>query len=189
MPVRQQYFIAFAIIGLIAVMVAFAIFDYASDTSRYAEQTALHQQEAATPAGAVPYGQVATNSQCLNCGWLGACPRNRLCPNCARPLSPLRPQAQPGIARVPGDTQNAGFLWLESQPTARPGLRGVLSCPSCPFSMSSKYDAISTPIRCPKCPAYLVHSGQSAAAGQSAGFTPGLGRGTGGVLNPYCPVR
>lgn len=46
MPVRQQYFIASAIIGLIGVMVIFAIFDYFNDRSRFAERKAAQSQGA-----------------------------------------------------------------------------------------------------------------------------------------------
>ncbi len=46
MPVRQQYFIASAIIALIGVMVIFAIFDYFNDRSRFAERKAAQSQGA-----------------------------------------------------------------------------------------------------------------------------------------------
>ena len=107
MPVKQQYFIAIAIIGLIAVMVLFGIFDYRSDQSRSAEQWSARQRNLAGTAAVMPYMGGGLNSQCLNCGWRGACPRGWLCPNCACPLRNANAATQTGVFNAPGSAQAA----------------------------------------------------------------------------------
>lgn len=172
MPVRQQYFIAAAIIGLIAVMAIFAMFDYFSDSSRYAEQIALQSQGAMAQAP-IPYSgtsnaNVFGNSWCSNCGWRGAGAGTGLCPNCRVYLRSR------DVGAPPMTGQNAGFTWFrqqEAQP-ARP--RGILYCAVCDFGMPSRHNAAPNSIRCPRCPAYLISSASAsgAAAGQRAAWQP-----------------
>ena len=170
MPIRQQYFIAAAIIGLIAVMAVFAMFDYFNDRSRYAEQIAV-QSPGAMSRTAIPYSgalnaNVFGNSWCSNCGRRGTGTGTGLCPNCRVFLS------NPGAPPMTG--QNAGFTWFnqqEAQP-ARP--RGILYCAVCDFAMPSRHNAAPNSIRCPRCPAYLIPSAAASGAttGQRAGWGP-----------------
>ncbi len=162
MPVRQQYFIASAIIGLIGVMVVFAMFDYFSDRSRFAERKAGRAQGAVALAGA-PYpaslNPVALGSSlCPLCNRIGAGPENARCPNCRAFLR------NPSAGVAPVSVQNAAFTWFQPQPTKSAWSRGGLSCPSCNFVMSSKHNATPNSIRCPRCPAYLVTSAPAAGS-------------------------
>ena len=172
MPVRQQYFIAAAIIGLIAVMAVFAMFDYFSDSSRYAEQIALQSQgamaQAPIPYSGAPNANVFGKSWCSNCGWRGAGTGNGTCPNCRVFLS------NTGVGVPPMRGQNAGFAWFRRQEVQSARPRGVLYCPVCDFAMPSRNKAVPNSIRCPRCPAYLVSSNtaSNAAAGQQAGWQP-----------------
>jgi hypothetical protein len=202
MPVKQQYFIAIAIIGLIAVMVLFGIFDYRSDQSRFAEQLSARQRNLAGTAAVMPYAGGGLNSQCLNCGWRGGRPANWPCPNCGCPLRASNIGGGAVMAGPTGGAQNAAFLW-SPQPEAVPTTpRCMLYCPSCSFAMNSNQWVVPDAIRCPRCPAYLVGPASSAgpgqtygpgassiaapgnvAAGQQAVFGLGYGRG----YNPACP--
>ncbi len=152
MPVRQQYFIAAAIIGLIAVMAVFAMFDYFSDRSRYAEQIAV-QSPGAMSQTAIPYSgalnaNVLGNSWCSNCGWRGAGTGTGLCPNCRVFLS------NPGTGAPPMTGQNAAFT---------PGLN---ICRNCGWRGTGTGTGL-----CPNCRVFLSNPGAPPMTGQNAGFT------------------
>ena len=219
MPVRQQYFIAAAVIGLIGVLVIFAMFDYFSDRSRFAEQMGGQTQGAVAKAPSPGSLNPAAfgNYMCPSCGWMRTGQANLPCPNCRAFLG------GPNVGVQPGNVQNAAFDWFHRQPTVSTRPRGTLYCPGCDFVMSTKHIAVPNSIRCPRCPAYLVTSdtaGSSiagnAGAGQQAvwglnsapaynpsypipaqqGALYGFGGqqvefvpGQGRGLNPYCPIR
>ena len=181
MPVRQQYFIAAAIIGLIGVMAVFAMFDYLSDRDRFAEQMVLQPRAMVAPAGTSYSGAMNTAglgcSLCYNCGWQGFGARNGMCPNCRAFLR----NANMGVPPLNG--QNAAFTWFNQQPPQAAVPRGILFCPVCDFAMSSQHNAVPNSIRCPRCPAYLVLS--DAAANDTAGR---VGIGQQARWAPNCPL-
>ena len=177
MPVRQQYFIAAAIIALIGVMVAFAMFDYFGDRDRFAEQMALQPQGMVALAG-TPYSGAMNAAGlggflCSNCGRQGSGVWNDLCPNCRALFR------NPNMGALPVNGQNAAFTWFNQQTPRAVAPRGVLYCPTCDFAMPSKHKAVPNSIRCPRCPAYLASSDAAAnagagpvSAGQWAGWRP-----------------
>lgn len=189
MPVRQQYFIATAIIGLIGVMVAFAMFDYFSDRSRFAERMALPAQGAVVPVGMSYSGAVNAagfgNYLCGNCGWQGTSAWNGVCPNCRAFL------CNPNAGVVPMNGQNAAFTWFNQQAAVPAPPRGVLYCPVCDFAITSKHKAVPNSIRCPRCPAYLVTSDMvtGAAAGSANTAQQAAWRlNCPPAYNPACPI-
>ena len=153
MPIRQQYFIAAAIISLIGVMAVFAMFDFLSDESRYAEQVAMQSQGAMAQA-ARPYSRTLGanafgNPWCANCGWRGAGAGNGICPNCRVFLR------NPGVGVPPMSGQNAAFT---------PGLN---MCRNCGWQGMGAGNGI-----CPNCRVFLRNPGAGAPPmrGQNAGF-------------------
>ena len=181
MPIKQQYFIASAIIGLIAVMVIFAMFDYFSDRSRYAEQMTGAPQGAVALAGA-PYSAAPMNAPgygqylCRGCGVMTAGPGSAFCQGCRAYLGNSSASVpQPGL-------QTAGSTWFGRQQQQNSEPQGILYCPMCDFSMGSRHTATPNSIRCPRCPAYLFSSG--AGTGSATGL-PGAGQQA--AWSPNCP--
>jgi hypothetical protein len=155
MPVRQQYFIAAAIIALIGVMVAFAMFDYFGDRDRFAEQMTLRSQGMVAPAG-TPYSGAMNAAGlggflCSNCGWRGAGAGNGLCPNCR-----AYPYNMPNAGSLPMSGQNAAFT---------PGLN---ICRNCGWQGTGAGNGV-----CPNCRALLRNPNMGALPvnGQNAAFT------------------
>jgi uncharacterized paraquat-inducible protein A len=165
-PVKQQYLIAFAIVALIAVMVIFAMFDFFSDQSRYAQSLAMQQQgfSSLPPRFMGMNANVQGNSQCFACGWRGRCMANGRCPNCYFMANP-----PVGGGAEPLEMRNANFLWFQPQPKRPSSGTCALYCPQCNFGMNSNYPVSSNSIRCPRCPAYLASSGQPAPGAAAAG--------------------
>ncbi|MCX5770087.1 MAG: hypothetical protein NTZ09_07435 [Candidatus Hydrogenedentes bacterium] len=168
MPVRQQYLIASAIVGLIAVMVILAIFDYYNDRNRYAQTLTLQQQG----IGMVQPGMVNANgnfpgnaAQCATCGWRGQCLANGRCPNCYAGMSnPANMRGRFGAE--PLETRNAGFFSLQPQPANPAPANGMLSCPQCNFRMCMNGNCTVAPnsVRCPRCASGLAVSGPAAGS-------------------------
>jgi len=168
MPVRQQYLIASAIVGLIAVMVILAIFDYYNDRNRYAQTLALQQQGIGMvqPGMANANGNFPGNAaQCATCGWRGQCLANGRCPNCyAGMWNPANMRGRFG--GEPLETQNAGFFSLQPQPANPAPANGMLSCPQCNFRMCMNGNCTVAPnsVRCPRCASGLAVSGPAAGS-------------------------
>jgi uncharacterized paraquat-inducible protein A len=193
---KQQDFIVFVIVGLIAVMVAFAIFDHISDEGRFERQMALEQQAIAAFPGAAPYrgavnfGAAGAGFACPGCGMMGPMTANARCPNCFAFVGNPNAGSAPTLGAVPGEVQNAAFLWRQPQPnSAAPG-GNVLACPGCNFVMSAKHKVAPNMIRCPRCPSYLAGAGISAGGNAQFGAQAAAYAGRYGLgFNPACPVR
>ncbi|HIJ65928.1 MAG TPA: hypothetical protein HPP77_08240 [Candidatus Hydrogenedentes bacterium] len=195
MPVRQQYFIASAIIALIIVMILFAAFDYFSDRSRLAEQASIPSRGAVSLAAGMPYVGAVTpagvirNPVCFSCGWRGPCRAGGQCPNCFAFMG------YPNLGAFPADAQNAAFLWPQGRADSPAQLTGALYCPACDFVMSCRHRVAPNSVACPRCSAYLVCPNQAGGGrgdqpfGQQAAFVPGQGLGPGQGMSPYCPLR
>ncbi len=115
MPVRQQYFIASAIIGLIGVMVIFAVFDYFSDRSRFAERQAAPSQGAVAVVQ-TPYPTSANVPD----------------PGYAFPQNASWPRSYPGATRPP---QAGGILYCPVcdfvMSTKHQAVPNSIRCPRC----------------------------------------------------------
>lgn len=190
MPVRQQYLAALAIIGLIVVLVLFAMFDYFSDRSRFAERMAVTPQGAASFAGAMPHAAGVnplgySTSSCPWCGWAVAGAGNSQCRNCGGFVGNAGAGTRP-VGTGAGNAQNAGFMWFQQEPRKPAQPPGVLYCTACDFVMICKYTTVPNSIQCPRCASFLVLSKPSGAtapgrggAGRPAAFSPGQ------VMGPF----
>jgi len=148
MPVRQQYLIASAIVGLIAVMVILAIFDYYNDRNRYAQTLALQQQGIGMvqPGMANANGNFPGNAaRCATCGWRGQCLANGRCPNCYAGMSnPANMRRRFGAE--PLETRNAGFFSLQPQPANGNFPGNAAQCATCGWRGQCLANG-----RCPNC--------------------------------------
>lgn len=128
--------------------------------------------------------------RCFGCGWRGQCMAGGRCPNCLRAMAPIgNAWGGPGgdgagaVGGVGVGAQNAHFLWFQPQPQTEPQPqptsvsppKRMLYCPKCEFLMNVNSAAIPSGVRCPRCPATLVSTGQPGTepgAGQQAGWWP-----------------